>query len=520
MESLTGLTELLLIATLLGLILRKLNVSPVIGYLIAGLLGAKLGINYNSQIFQFLTFLAVNLLSFEMGISVNLLELKKIFSKAIFIVLSEITIISAIVSIISLILKLNLLSTLFLIIIGFNTSSSIAYKLASGKLDPSELKMILTVSSIEDTVAFIFFGVIISNSFDIIGIILGSLISITLGYVVSRFLINPIIEYNDSLILSSVASIFLFNILSQLLDIPTSLGSFLLGVGTSYASREPEKVEESLRSLTDFTLILFFFTAGSYMKISQYLIYALPISLILVFAKYIAFSFSYWISGVDFLRAFRTGLYMSSLSEFGIVISLTALQDGLPIVPAYNISTLVVAVSSTIASIVTNRVNEVVKLISKVYYYLKLERIDNIIKTNTFLRFKIPSIVIFLTRYYLISLIITFSGIYLTYLLYTINPYLIFLSLMLISIIPAMLTLFLLSSIKHAREKYAEFKFMIEIILLSTYLFDVYEYIVFFVKIFYFNSILLLLSIILSALIAILSVSRIKKILEDLEKIF
>ncbi|BFH72431.1 cation:proton antiporter [Sulfurisphaera javensis] len=521
-SELTSLAEILVIASFLGLLLRRINVSPVIAYLISGFIGVELGLNYSTSVFQFLTFLAVNLLSFEMGVSVNLVDLKKIFRRAVFIVLIEFIVTSLIVLLISLIVKLNFLSTILLIVIGFNTSSSIAYKLAEGKLDPSDLKLVLSVSSLEDTLAFVVLGIITSSNFNFLEIILASFISLTLGYLISRLLINPTINFSeDSIVLSGVASVFLFNILSQLLNIPSSLASFLLGIGTSYASTNNEKIVNSIKPLTDFTLILFFFVAGSYMRFSPYILFAIPIAIILILTKYIAFSTAYWVSGVEFIRAFRTGLFMSSLSEFGIVISLTALQEGLPVLPAYNISTIVVAISSTIASIVTYRNKKIIPLINKIYNKLELEKLDSIIKKySSSYHIKIPSIIIYLAKYIILSITITFSGASLIYLLLTLSPYLIYLSYILVILIPTMLFILLLTSINNIKGKYAEFEFILEFVLVMVFVFNVLEFEIFFLKIVSFNLTVLLLAIGVSSLVTIISYSRIRKLLEEIEKIF
>jgi Kef-type K+ transport system membrane component KefB len=96
---------------------------------VSGLIGELLGLNYNNPEFQFISFLAVNLLSFEMGVSVNLIDLKKMFRRALFIVIIEFLIVYIVISIVDLAIKLSLTQTLLLTVIGFNTSTSIAFKL-------------------------------------------------------------------------------------------------------------------------------------------------------------------------------------------------------------------------------------------------------------------------------------------------------------------------------------------------------------------------------------------------------
>jgi Kef-type K+ transport systems, membrane components len=240
----TILTLTLVIATFSGLVLRRLRISPVPAYLVSGLIGELLGLNYNNPEFQFISFLAVNLLSFEMGVSVNLIDLKKMFRRALFIVIIEFLIVYIVISTVGLAIKLSLTQTLLLTVIGFNTSTSITFKLGEGKLDKNDFKLILSVASLEDTLAFVALGIITSGDVNIFNLLITSLSSLALGYVVSKVLINPTLQYaksEESVILSSVASVFLFNLLSSILSLPSTLANFLLGIGTSYASTDPER---------------------------------------------------------------------------------------------------------------------------------------------------------------------------------------------------------------------------------------------------------------------------------------
>jgi len=456
-----------------------------------------------------------------MGISVSLIDLKKMFGKIVFIVLTEFTIVFTVVLIISLILKLNMLSTLLLAIIGFNTSSSIVYKLAEKNLDESDLKLILSVSSFEDAFAFIVLSFITSRSFNVIDIFIASIISLVLGYLISKLLINPTINFSeDSVILSGVASIFLFNILSQILNIPSTLASFLLGIGASVASENNEKIAKSIKPLTDFTLILFFFVAGSYIKPSICLVFAIPIVIVLILTKYIAFSTAYWISGVDFLRAFRTGLFMTALSEFGIVISMTALQEKLPVEIAYTISTVVVALSSTIASVLTSRNRRIIPFLNNIYIKMNLNKIDNIIRKSNISNIKIPDLIKLIIRYVIISIAIIFSGTTFAYLLTAISPYLLFLSYLILGIVPVMLYLLLTTTMKEIKGKYGEYESIIDLFLSMLFIVINILFTLFLVVTLQASFLFLVLAIGIDSLIALLFINRIRKIVEELEKIF
>jgi len=518
----TILTLTLVIATFSGLVLRRLRISPVLAYLVSGLIGELLGLNYNNPEFQFISFLAVNLLSFEMGVSVNLIDLKKMFRRALFIVIIEFLIVYIVISIIGLAIKLSLTQTLLLTVIGFNTSTSIAFKLGEGKLDKNDFKLILSVASLEDTLAFVALGIITSGDVNIFNLLITSLSSLALGYVVSKVLINPTLQYaksEESVILSSVASVFLFNLLSSILSLPSTLANFLLGIGTSYASTDPEKIIRYMKPLVDFTLIFFFFIAGSYLKISGFILYYILISIILVLTKLFAFSTAYWFSGVDFLRAYGTGLFMTSLSEFGIVISLTALQLGLPVTIIYNISTVLVAVSSTIASVLTSRNQIVLKTISKMYLRLRLDKFDSLVKNLGHITFKSPEILTSFLKFSILSVTLTFSSIYLADLIAALSPYLALFSLSLLVLTPFLLILFILYYTRKIQNQ--EFRLIIQIFMWGIFLLIMINYTVLLARIIAVSPLVdIIISILISTLIAIFFYSKIYKLIEELDKLF
>lgn len=516
------LTLTLVIATFAGLVLNRLRISPVLAYMVAGLIGEILGLNYNSPEFQFISFLAVNLLSFEMGVSVNLIDLKNLFRKSVFIVIVEFLVVFSIVSLVGVLIRLTLIQTLLLTVIGFNTSTSIAFKLGEGKLNEKDFKLILSVSSLEDTLAFIVLSVITSGSVNLLNLLITSLSSLALGYLVSKVLINPTLRYTkseESVILSSVASVFLFNLLSSVLNLPSTLANFLLGIGTSYASSDPDKIIRGMKPLVDFTLIFFFFIAGSYLKVSGFIFFYILISVILVLTKFVAFSTAYWFSGVDFLRAYGTGLFMTSLSEFGIVISLTALQLGLPVAIVYDVSTVLVAVSSTIASLLTSRNQLVLRLISKIYMSIKLDRIDNIVKTLGHVTFRSPEIITTFLKFSIMSITLTFSSIYLADLLVTLSPYLSLLSLSLLVLTPFLLVLFILYYTRKIENK--EFKLISQVFMWGLFLLIMIDYSILLSRVIINSPLeIVMLSMSISILIVLLFYSKIYKLLEELDELF
>jgi Kef-type K+ transport system membrane component KefB len=287
-------------------------------------------------------------------------------------------------------LRLNILESIFLGLIAADTSTSIAFKLSQGKIDDKDRELILSVSSLEDVLSFLALAAISASreiGSLIINLPLATVSSLVLGYFISRYLIRPTLNFsNETIILSAIAAVFLFNLISSELNIPNTYGSFLLGLSAALTLKNTAKITNLLMPIRELSLIFFFIVAGSYLEIGYSLLIFLPISLLLIIVKYLSFSIATWITGSEFLRAFRLGLFMTPISEFGIVISLDAINQGFNILPVFDISTLVVTISSTVSSIIINFEKRILKEISKIYFKSAfLQNVDKVVKSNSFL---------------------------------------------------------------------------------------------------------------------------------------
>ncbi|MGC9105257.1 MAG: cation:proton antiporter, partial [Thermoprotei archaeon] len=89
MEVLELFTLALVVATISGVALQYFRVSPVIAYILAGALLNFFGVDLNSQVFQFLATLAVQLLAFRIGLTFDASTVRQVFGRASIIVLVE-----------------------------------------------------------------------------------------------------------------------------------------------------------------------------------------------------------------------------------------------------------------------------------------------------------------------------------------------------------------------------------------------------------------------------------------------
>lgn len=310
-----------------------------------------------------------------------------------------------------------------------------------------------------------------------------------------------------------------FSLLGQIFDIPSTLANFLLGLGASYALKDTKKVSRILSPLIDFSLIFFFFSAGSYLNLSLSSLYVLvPISLIMTLVKYLSFSTSYWLTGSNFLVAFRSGIYMTSLSELGIIVALNAFQQGIITSLVYNLSAFLVMMSSTITSITVPRERRIIGLISKTYEKLRIDRIDGALQRITrVVKLNRNTTSNFILRFILIGLITIFSASYLLIFLVSFARFFIYIAPLISVLVPFLLALLVIEETR--RLSNLGQKRINEIILWIIYVFITINFEIFIVRIISeLNYYVIYLGILVSIIVIVIMYQRLNTFIKELDK--
>ncbi|WP_338598767.1 cation:proton antiporter [Sulfolobus tengchongensis] len=381
------LSLLLLLTLLISFILTRFKISPVIAYLLGGLIAyTYFNFDFNSSYFSILNFLALNLLAFEIGTSFDISRAKELFRRALGVALVELVLILLISYYIGLyLLHLDPLASLFLVMASIDTSTSVLYKIAGDKLQKSDKDLLVAVASIEDVEVFFLYSIatalngyfnFIRVSFVVIEVVIASLII----YIFARYFLTGLsiftstrLEDESILILIPIVLVFVFEYISEVTQVPVTLSMILAGLAFSSIGGN-EKVIKYTAPIREFALIFFFLSVGSYLRITPAITTFVMISLIILVIKYFSFSIASWLTGTTFVKAFTNGLYMLPISEFGIIVSLEAIQQGINVNVIYYISVVVVLISSIIASILATRVNVFQRVINFTYsnsYFLR-----------------------------------------------------------------------------------------------------------------------------------------------------
>ncbi|BBG24368.1 cation:proton antiporter [Sulfuracidifex tepidarius] len=376
----------LIFTLMLAYALTRIKINPIVAYLLGGVIGTSfLSINFNSSYFSILTFLALNLLSFEIGAGFNVSNIGSLMRKSITIALVELTLITTFSYLAGIyILHFSPFVSTFLVLASLDTSTSILYKLFEKK-NIDDKDVLIAVASIEDVEVFFLYSffVALNGSFrllTVISVLIEIIVASILIYGIAKFFVNRFVEniirIDDQglTVLIPVTLVFVFEFVSTSVGIPTTLSMILAGIAFSSISSS-NKVFKLSSPIRDLALIFFFLSVGGYLKISISLIEFFVIGLLVLVIKYFSFSVASWVTGSPFKRAFGNGFYMIAISEFGIIVSIDAISEGLDLYPIYYLSVTVVIISSIIVSIIDININKIENLISYIYsksYTLRL----------------------------------------------------------------------------------------------------------------------------------------------------
>lgn len=367
----------LLLTLALAFLLTKLKISPVAAYVLGGIIASTyFGINFNSPFFSLINSLALNLIAFQIGAGFDISRVRELFSKAITIAIVELILMLTISYYVGLLLlHLDVLGSIFLALASIDSSTSIIYKLTGGN---KKYDLLIAVTSLEDIELFIIYSIVLiaqEGSFSpirVISIVLEVLVASFMIYVFARFfvrriIINPSkIEDESIIILLPIALIFVFAYISQITDVPETLAMILAGIAFASVS-ESEKILKGISPVTEFALIFFFLSVGGLLKVDSTIFEFIGLSLLFSLIKYLAFSTASWVNGIKFVDAFTDGIYMIPLTEFGIIVTLNAIQQGLNVYYEYAYSVVVVVVSSIVGTIIGSRRDNIYSLFSRMY---------------------------------------------------------------------------------------------------------------------------------------------------------
>jgi Kef-type K+ transport system membrane component KefB len=368
----------------MAMILRRVGFSTVVGYILGGILGSLIGAPV--EVSPLIAQLGLILLGFEIGAEIGGRKALGSFRQALIIEIISMSLIYILTGLVSAILRLGFIGHILLFLIAINTSTGILYKVIHGRVSEDVRSLLLAASVIEDTVAIsglaIFIAVKdIANPIDLI-LSIGkvgflAVMAFLIGVYAFKMLGRKLSDL-EMLPIIAISAALAYYVTFGIIGVSQLLGTFIAGFALARAVDLGRAITQ-LGGLRELGLLLYFSSLGGVIPQLEggelSIIPALiALVMIVVIIKFVAFSTALWMLGLERHESIKVALYMTSISELGIIISSQAYESKLIGSSYVMLATYVVLISAIISSIAVKFENKVVMGI----YYLIPNKVEEI----------------------------------------------------------------------------------------------------------------------------------------------
>ena len=383
-DPLTSLLIMISISGAMAMILRRVGFSTVVGYILGGILGSLIGAPV--EVSPLIAQLGLILLGFEIGAEIGGRKALGSFRQALIIEIISMSLIYILTGLVSAILRLGFIGHILLFLIAINTSTGILYKVIHGRVSEDVRSLLLASCVIEDTVAISGLAVFIAvkdiaNPIDLI-LSIGkvgflAVIAFLIGVYAFKMLGKKLSDL-EMLPIIAISAALAYYVTFGIIGVSQLLGTFIAGFALARAVDLGRAITQ-LGGLRELGLLLYFSSLGGVIPQLEggelSIIPALiALVMIVVIIKFVAFSTALWMLGLERHESIKAALYMTSISELGIIISSQAYESKLIGSSYVMLATYVVLISAIISSIAVKFENKVVMGI----YYLIPNKVEEI----------------------------------------------------------------------------------------------------------------------------------------------
>lgn len=340
------LSLVIIITAAISLFMRLIHQPLILAYIISGLLvgPSGLGLIHYTDLFQVFSEIGIALLLFIIGLGMNVNDLKKLGGVVGFVATATLLTISLVGFGTGSLLGFSKTEALITGLALFFSSTIIIVKILSDKKEQNRLhgQIAIGVILLDDiiaTFALLFVGAsknghsFQTNEVALLiakGLILLSLLgicSIKILPKVSRYMA----ETQELLFLFAISWGFGIASLFNLSGFSIEVGALFGGVALA-SSPYVQEIASRLKPLRDFFVVIFFITLGESLNthnLASAIIPALILSAIVIVMKPLVVTTSMGILGYTKRVSFKTGINLSQISEFSIVLVVLSISNGL-----------------------------------------------------------------------------------------------------------------------------------------------------------------------------------------------
>ena len=359
------------LSSLIGFITLKFKLPLVVAYLLAGVVISVLSLidPGHSPVFEALPEIGIAFVLFLIGMELDLREIKSLGMPIIFSAVGQIFVSTLAGFVIATTLGFGPGVSLYLGLGLAFSSTVVVVKMLLEKRELASLhgKLSIGILLIEDLVAIVVLmfisvsesalGLGLQQSLPIIILILKAIGLFILTFLLSRFVLERVFDAVaksvELLFLTAITWCFVFTTLAVVSGFSVVIGAFLAGVALA-SSPYHLQIQGKIKPLRDFFLTLFFVYLGLQANILDVLGYWPIILAFTVFAiviKPLLYMFLLGTFGFRKQRIFQTGLNLSQVSEFSLVVLLVGVQAGLASQESLSVMAAVAICSIILSSI-------------------------------------------------------------------------------------------------------------------------------------------------------------------------
>ncbi|MGM0438891.1 MAG: cation:proton antiporter [Patescibacteria group bacterium] len=343
---LVELGVILVLAAIIGIILKALKQPLILAYLIAGLIIGFLGF-FNiadTEALSLFSDLGVMFLLFLVGLEMDYQAIKKVGKTSLLLGAAQMIISAAGGFLISYFLfSFSLIASIYIAVALSFSSTVIIVKLLSEKGDLNSLygRVSVGLLLVQDMVVILILialnaiegsgGIAINSIFQIIagGILMFGLM-MALGRSVFPYIFRKIAHSQELLFLVSLAWLLFFSIVAKAAGFSIEIAGFLAGIALANSSHKYH-IASKVKPLRDFFILIFFATIGSLMAVSNFGNILIPIIVLTFFVmvtKPIIVMFILKYLGYTKRTNFLTSATIPQISEFSLIFASVGLSMG------------------------------------------------------------------------------------------------------------------------------------------------------------------------------------------------
>lgn len=379
---LVSISLILVVAAVLAVISKLLKQDFILAYILAGIIIGPLvlGLVKDTTLINGLAEIGITFLLFTAGLEMSLGKFKGRIST---ILLAGIIQVVSIVAVSYFILKAFQFSSPESIWVGIAialSSTVVVTKIFSDKNELSTLhaRLIMGIMFVQDIIAIASLA-LLSNNLSIVPILisLAKIVALALFAFLMNLIIKPVIKKaassSELLLVISIAFLFLFATAAYFLNLSIAIGAFIAGIMLANTEYKVE-IESKTKTLRDFFAIMFFVSIGMWLtNISKQLVWPLIIVLaILILLEPLITALVIRLSGYKTKTSLETGFAFAQVSEFSLILMLSALNLGVVTQRAFDLIVIVAVISIAITQYTIKTGEPLAKIFNRIFSFVKL----------------------------------------------------------------------------------------------------------------------------------------------------